>query len=64
MKDHKHPIWPLFRFVALLVFIIVFSWINASKFDETEAKMITAVMSAYGATEFALFKLAKDGDAK
>ena len=43
MKDPAHPIWFILRFVCLLVFLVVFSWLNATKFDETEAKMIAGV---------------------
>lgn len=62
MRDAHHPVWILARWVALLVFLVVFSWLNASEFDETEAKMITAVLAAHGLAEAAIWRAARGRD--
>ena len=59
MKNASHPVWSLAKLGMLLVFLVVFSWINASQFDETELKVIGWVMGLYGGVEFISNKLEK-----
>jgi len=54
MKDPSHPIWPLLRFAIVAIVITTVLFVNASDFDETEAKAITAFLSLYGVSEGAM----------
>lgn len=60
MKQAHHPVWIFARWVALLVFLLVFSWLNASNWDDTEAKMILGVMAAHSVAEAAIWKAARE----
>jgi hypothetical protein len=51
MKDAKHPIWTLLNRVALLGFVLLFSYLNASRFDQTELKMLLEVALGVGGLE-------------
>ena len=57
MTTTKHPIWAFLNLVVILVFVTVFSYLNASEFDETELKMLMQLAVGMGAWEFAKRKM-------
>lgn len=54
-----HPIWKLANLIVILVFLTVFLYLNATKFDQTEMKSIIYMAMALGGWEFAKHKAAK-----
>jgi len=41
MTDPEHPIWQILQMVTYLGAAMLFMWLNASSFDETEIKTLT-----------------------
>ena len=58
MPAESHPIWRLATIVVVLVFVTVFSWINASNFDGTELRTIIGMALAVTGWEALKHKLA------
>lgn len=46
MTKHDHPVWFIITMAVMSLFLIALSWLNASTFDETEWKMISAMIAA------------------
>ncbi len=49
----NHPMWRVLNMAVILAFVIGFSALNATTFDETEVKMITQLVIALGGWEVA-----------
>lgn len=44
--DAHHPCWKLGRYALYVTALVVLSWLNASKFDETELRTIGELLTA------------------
>jgi hypothetical protein len=57
--NENHPVWNILRIAVIMAGVIVFSWLNASKFDVTEWTTIVEVLLLIGGFEGAKKFLAK-----
>ena len=51
MNDQNHPIWRFLDLLVVLAIVSVFSYTNASNFDETEYKTLLQVLVFMGGWE-------------
>ena len=61
LKPAGHPIWATVNIAVIGIFVLIFSYINASNFDGTELKMIVELLFAWGGFEYVKNKLRNDG---
>lgn len=53
--EPSHPVWSLLRFAVAGIVLTVVLAFNATHFDETEAKAISAFLTLYGGMEGGIY---------
>lgn len=59
VSDANHPIWRILNVAVIGLFVLVFSAINASNFDETELLMWLEIIGALAGYEIIKSKAVK-----